>query len=230
MPMTRLRKDTEGAALVEFTIVMFFLFLFLGGLIDFMYVFWQSNMLIKAVERGARIAAVSDPVAGGPGGLNTAGLRMPAACNNTFGLVPYPLGAFDCVCSGGSGSCAAGPTGPCPAGYNAAAMNAIVNGRPATAGPYSLGMASIAPVTAANVIVRYYDTGLGFCGKTTGPVPTITVQIGGTLGGQTANPVTIPDIFLGGGFGMPGTNITLRTAQSSITGELLCTSAPCPVN
>jgi len=60
MLLNRLRKDVEGATMVEFAVVLFALVLLVGGLIDFMHIFWQRNMLIKAVERGARIAAVSE--------------------------------------------------------------------------------------------------------------------------------------------------------------------------
>src|SRR5690242_16017945 len=99
MLLNRLRKDVEGATMVEFAVVLFVLVLLVGGLIDFMHIFWQRNMLIKAVERGARIAAVSNPVAGGANGLN--GFSSPGACAKAGD--PYPAGAFDCVCNGATG-------------------------------------------------------------------------------------------------------------------------------
>jgi len=65
----------------------------------------------------------------------------------------------------------------------AAAMNTIVYGRGNTAcnntsGYYNAGMCGFLPeITGANVKVVYSQTGLGYAGRTAGPVPTITVSI-----------------------------------------------------
>jgi hypothetical protein len=109
MFLTRLRKDVEGPVMVEFAVIGFLLMVLVLGLFDFMSMFWQRNMAIKAVERGARIAAVSAPVAGGPpgplpcaAGSLCATYSMPAGC--APGTVPEPAGAFDCVCNGATGA------------------------------------------------------------------------------------------------------------------------------
>src|SRR6266550_7383984 len=65
-------RDQAGAVLVEVTIVMTIMLVFLLGSIEFLFVFYQWNAAAKAVQMGARIAAVSDPVAGGMNGLSTA--------------------------------------------------------------------------------------------------------------------------------------------------------------
>jgi hypothetical protein len=222
MLFSRLRKDVEGATMVEFAVVLSVLLLLVGGLIDFMNIFWQRNMLIKAVERGARIAAVSNPVAGGANGLNA--FDAPGGC------IPgnsYPPGAFDCVCTGATGACAAGPIGPCGAAYNAAAMNTIVTGRLGGAcgipgkNTYTLGMCDLfSALTAANVVVEYSDTGLGFCGRPGGPVPTITVSVGR----PPARPVPLRYFFLAGLLTFPTLNF--GTAQATITGEDLSFAGP----
>src|SRR5882757_11584893 len=70
--MTRLWHDTTGAVLVEVTVVMVLILVFILGSIDFLFAFYQWNTASKAVQIGARIAAVSDPVAIGLNGLSAA--------------------------------------------------------------------------------------------------------------------------------------------------------------
>src|SRR5439155_12772422 len=54
--------DERGAVLVEVTVVMTIMLVFLLGAIEFLFVFYQRNAAAKAVQVGSRIAAVSDPV------------------------------------------------------------------------------------------------------------------------------------------------------------------------
>jgi hypothetical protein len=233
MVLKRLCKDVEGSTMVEFAVIAFLLMLLTGGVIDFMHVFWQRNMLIKAVERGARIAAVSNPVAGtAPAGYPCAGGSLCATYDTPAGLTPgqpYPPGAFDCICSGATGTCATGPTGPCGLAYNAAAMNTILQGREGGAcglpgkDVYTLGMCDLFPgLTANNVVVRYYSTGLGFVGRPGGPVPTIDVSVGQA----PAAPVPLRYYFLAGL--LKFANLNFATAQASITGECMDFTAGCP--
>ena len=60
------------AVFVEVTVVMTIMLVFVLGSIEFLFVFYQWNVATKAVQIGARIAAVSDPVAAGLNGLSTA--------------------------------------------------------------------------------------------------------------------------------------------------------------
>jgi TadE-like protein len=229
MLLNRLHKDVKGAAMVEFAVIAFLFFVLLGALFDFTHMFWQRNMLIKAVERGARVAAVSNPVAGGAGGLTA--FRAP---NNCQPGDPYPAGAFDCVCSGASATCTAGPNGPCGLAYDAAAMNTILTGRAGGAcgllakTTYTLGMCDLYPgLTAANVVVEYSDTGLGFCGRPGGPVPTITVYIGNPPGAPAgAQRVPLRYFFLAGLLNLP--NLNFSSARATITGEDLSFAWPPP--
>ena len=213
MLLTRLRKDESGATMVEFAIVCSLLLLVVGGLFDFMFAFWQWNMAIKAVERGARIAAVSNPVAGGLAAMNTV---------TTTRGDPYLAGSFDCVCSGATSSC----TGSC-GGFNAAALNTIVYGRgngaacnKAAANVYAIGMCNLSNlITTAKVSVEYSATGIGFQGKPCGPIPTITVQLQNVQFGY---------VFLRGL--MKLTNATFPPVKTTITGEDLSFNSPlvCP--
>jgi hypothetical protein len=228
MFLTRLRKDVEGSVMVEFAVIGFLLMLLVLGLFDFMSMFWQRNMAIKAVERGARIAAVSAPVAGNaPGPLPCAPGSLCATYSAVTGCapgtVPEPAGAFDCVCNGATGACTAGPAGPCAVGYNAAAMNTIVTGRAGGGcgitgkNVDTLGMCDLFPtLTAANVIVEYSATGLGFCSRPQGPVPTITVSL---------QNMSLRSIFLAGVL-FPFAKPNYATAKATITGENLSSTWP----
>ena len=58
-------RDQRGAVIVEVTIVMTLMFVLVLGGIEFLLLFYQRNAAAKAVQIGARLAAVSDPVAAG---------------------------------------------------------------------------------------------------------------------------------------------------------------------
>ena len=170
-------KDTDGAAMVEFTIIAMLALTFLLGAVDFFFAFSQWNSVVKAVERGARIAAVSTPVDNGLRNLTglVSGVNQPGD--------PMPANYFSIICQGAStsgGSC----TGTRAGTYNASAMNQIVYGRGSSlsctdaTSAYSVGMCDIySRITPANVTVEYQQTGLGFVGRPGGPVPTVTVSI-----------------------------------------------------
>jgi Flp pilus assembly protein TadG len=212
--MLRLRKDAEGASMVEYALVISFILLLVGGVFDFMYNYWQLNMAMKAVERGARIAAVSDPVASGLRSMNTV--------IGTAGT-PYPAGTFDCVCNGATKACTAGATGPCALGFDATALNTIVYGRGngaacnfAAANVYAIGMCNLFQrITPANVVVEYSATGLGFQGRPCGPSPTIALSL---------QNVEFDFIFLSGLMNL-GKDL-LGTTKATITGEDLASASP----
>ena len=66
----RFTRDNNGGVLVEATIMITIMFVFVLGSIDFLFAFYQWNAATKAVQVGVRIAAVSDPVAKGLNGLS----------------------------------------------------------------------------------------------------------------------------------------------------------------
>lgn len=188
--LERLRKDERGAALVESALVAALLFTILGGLIDFLIAFWQWNSAIKAAERGARIAATSNPVARGLSSLNSLDNADDTPCLPGDVYPAYDPTSYTITCNGATQTC----TGA-PAGYNitydAAAMNHIVFGRganscaPATSA-YSAGMCQVYRAFGSNnglqpnnVVVRYKWSRLGFCGRPDGPVVTVTVSLQG---------------------------------------------------
>ena len=55
--------EDSGAVFAEFAVLLPVVVTIVCGSIDFLYAFYQWNAAAKAAEVGARIAAVSDPVA-----------------------------------------------------------------------------------------------------------------------------------------------------------------------
>ena len=104
--------DEGGATYLEFTVGMMTFFVILFGIIEFSYIFYQWNAATKAVQFGARLAAVSEPVATdlktmtGLNGINKPGDDMPP---------------FDFECTGTTGD---GSAGTCTNSgtYSASAM------------------------------------------------------------------------------------------------------------
>jgi hypothetical protein len=170
-------RDESGAVLVEVTVVMTIMLVFLFGAIEFLFVFYQWNAAAKAVQIGTRIAAVSDPVAGGLNGLSAISgpLSPPGATMPEFAI----------TCEGSMARCSCDSSGICPRdlSYDAAAMNTIVFGRGSSScidatSFYDAGMCDVfTRITPANVVIVYAQTGLGFAGRPGGPAPTITISL-----------------------------------------------------
>lgn len=167
----RLREDTDGAAFLEFTVFATVFFGILFGVIEITLAFYQWNAGTKAVQLGARLAAVSDPVAS----------DLSMATWDVAGYDPGDVVAladgYTIVCSGaGAGSCSEGA-------YNANAMNTLVYGRGNSTcekedSSEYVGMCHLFwRVTPENVRVTYTYTGLGYAGRPGGPVPTIKIEL-----------------------------------------------------
>jgi Flp pilus assembly pilin Flp len=210
-----LRRDEHGAVLVEVTVMMTIMFVFLLGAIEFLFVFYQWNAAAKAVQIGARIAAVSDPVASG---LNT----LSASVTDRFATPGDPMPFFQITCDGASQQCKCNDEGACPAalGYDAGAMRTIVYGRGSTSCSdatsfYDTGMCDIfARITPANVVIIYTQTGLGFAGRPGGPAPTITLSV---------KDIPLQLFFLSG---LMGFKPQMPTVTTSITAEDLSSGPP----
>lgn len=209
-------SDDGGAVILEMTVTITLFLVVLFGTIEAGNLFYQWNVATKATQLGARLAAISNPVAANLTTLN--GMET--------GLLPGdPLSAnyFDCTCSGATGSCTGTrPGGNC--GWSLAAMNAIVYGRGDAAvasgcgnaaSGLQLGMCDVYDrIRPANVVIRYQHTGLGYAGR-----PGAAIGVGGMVPTITVSLVNLPfnwvalDGLLGlGPIAIPG----LRT---TITGE-----------
>jgi Flp pilus assembly pilin Flp len=214
MVIARLLRDQSGAVLVEATVMMTIMFVFILGAIDFLFAFYQWNAAAKAVQIGARIAAVSDPVASGLNNLS----RSVVGASATPG---EGMPGFEVTCSGETASCRC--SGYCTGlgEYNARAMNTIVFGRGSTSCSdatnfYNAGMCDVfSRITPANVVITYAQTGLGYAGRPGGPVPTISIAI---------RNLPFQFFFLGGLMGF--NRIQIPALTTSITAEDLSSSAP----
>src|SRR5260221_7076156 len=121
MMALRFARDNSGAVLVEATIMMTIMFVL--GSVDFLFAFYQWNAAAKAVEMGARIAAVSTPLANGLNSLSTSVLSSSLHLGDT-------MPSFTVTCNaGGGGGCTCSGTCSGVSGFNASALNDIVYGR-----------------------------------------------------------------------------------------------------
>ena len=77
-------RDQHGAVMVEVTIMLSITLVLVFGAIDFLLLFYQWNAAAKAVQIGARLAAVSDPVASGLHGLSrvVVSTSVPSRCRH----------------------------------------------------------------------------------------------------------------------------------------------------
>jgi len=217
MAIRRLWRDQTGGAFVEAAVLIPILFVFLLGSVDFLYAFYQWTAATKAMEVGARLAAVSDPVATGLTG--TTNVATNAAVPIGSAQVGDAMPDFQITCASSACTCTRGTcTGM--GSYSAAAMNTIVFGRGSTkcndaTSYYHAGMCDIFPrITAANVKIVYDQTGLGYAGRKAGPVPTIAVSL------QNLN---FQFFFLDGLKGFA--NLAMPGFTATVTGEAMSSAA-----
>ena len=141
----RLARDEDGGPLVEVAILLPILILFLFGGVDFMNAMYQWNAAAKAVEIGARIAAVSDPIASGLASIADNALSSGVASGS-------PMPEFTIACDGGASACSC-TSGACDGmgAYSADAMGFLVYGRAGNVGcmppasQYFAGMCNLHP-------------------------------------------------------------------------------------
>ena len=215
--VARLARDEDGGPLVEVAILLPILILFLFGGVDFMNALYQWNAAAKAVEIGARIAAVSDPIASGLTSIADNALSSGLASGS-------PMPDFTVECDGGAAACSC-TSGACDGmgAYSAEAMGFIVYGRAGNsnctppASQYFAGMCNLHPAIAPQyVTVVYKQTGLGYAGRSLGPVPTITVSLN-----AASSKTKLPFKF----FFLPFATLNIPQVTTTITGEALSASA-----
>jgi hypothetical protein len=206
--------DDTGAVLVEVSILLPIIITLFCGSIDLLYAVYQWNAAAKAVAVGARIAAVSDPVALGLNNLSNQAL-LTGSSN-----AGEPMPPFRITCDGGTQTCTC--LGICagivPNAFDAAAMDRIVFGRGSRSctdatSYYTSGMCDILPaITPANVKIVYTHTGLSYAGRPGGPTPTITIAL---------QNLHFQFFFLSY---LLGRNIVMPEMTTTITAEDLCSN------
>ena len=209
MPRSLFYCDETGAVFAEFAILLPIVVTIVCGSVDFLYAFYQWNAAAKAVEVGARIAAVSDPVASG---LNN--LANQAVFNGATPGTAIP--SFTVTCAQTACSCAGTCSGMAGDTYSAPAMDRIVFGRGSAAcgdatSYYATGMCDVlTSIAPANVVIVYKQTGLGYAGRPGGPLPTITVSL---------QDMQFNFFFLSA---LLGVRIAMPAMTTTITAEDLC--------
>lgn len=198
--------------MVEMAIVMTLLLALTLGFVDFGYAFYQWNAATKAVQVGARLASISNPVAGGLG--TAAPATTPGA--------PVAAGSY------GPFTCTSAASASCP-GFDATNFSRIFRGDtavtandacPHPTGTQRPGMCHFfLSLKRENVVITYAATGLGFQGRgnvqgATAPIPTITVSL---------RNVNFRFFFLSALVGFA--NITMPSMSSTVTGEDLKSTA-----
>ena len=209
-------RDNNGSVLVEVTIMLTILIVFIFGSVDFLLAFYDWNAAAKAVQVGARIAAVSDPVA--------SNLNIMSAALVSRSLRPgSAMPSFTVTCNGATSRCDC--NGTCLEGgvvFDTSAMNTIVYGRGSRAcgdatSSYTAGMCDVFKrITPANVLIEYRQPpqgGLGYVGRPGGPIPTIKVSL---------QNVPFHFFFLGFLFN----DIQMPSFATTVTGEDLSSCAP----
>ena len=195
--------------MVEMAIVIPLLLTLLLGFVDFGYAFYQWNAAAKAVQIGARLAQISDPIARA---LPSVIATLPTGKSAGDSVA---AGTYDFICianSAGTASCSSCASGLCTASTaTQAAFDLVYDGdanRP--------GMHDFFPgLTKSEVQVEYAATGLDYWTRPGGPVPTIKVSI---IGHQ------FQFFFLGGLLNFAG--FTMPDMLSTVTGEDLDSASP----
>jgi Flp pilus assembly protein TadG len=199
----KLWSDQRAASAAEFGLVVPLLTLLLFSVIDAGRFMWEYNRAEKATQAGARMAVVTDVVAGGLVSPNyvgqtygsvtlTQGDRIPASALGTVSCT-----STTCTCSG---TC---PTGV-PGTRNAAAFDLIRQ-----------RMQYMMPeIQASNVVVEYRGSGLGFAGDPDATRPQISPLVTVKLTGMTFRPLAFMTFVA---FTMPDFATTLTAEDLSGT-------------
>lgn len=167
--LTDFRTNNRGAVATEFALLFMILFVLTLGTIEFGLAVFEWARTEKALQRGARFAVVTDPVADGLRTLSgkTSANMFGDGCRDsaTGNIQPYCQYDPDpiiCTSTGCSGY-----------GFDATAFNAIV-----------ARIREINPrIRATDVVIEYRSTELGFVGRPNGRagefnlVPAVTVRV-----------------------------------------------------
>ena len=100
----QLARDERGAALLEFTLVAWFFFIAVFGIIEFSLYFWQLGAISKGEQAALRYAVVSNPVTGdwatlqpNSGVVITCRSQGPGAASCSPAAHPSDATAMDCI-------------------------------------------------------------------------------------------------------------------------------------
>ncbi len=157
-----LRQET-GVTMIEALLTIPLVFLLMAGMIEVGTMMYQFSQTAKAMQVGARMAAVSSPAVSDMTWLTE---DYPEDSDGT----PVPAAFREVTC------------GPGAAGCDADALARIYDGGDGLCGATGdlSGICDVAPfISADNLVITYRRTGLGYVGRPRGPVVTVSVQVDG---------------------------------------------------
>ncbi|MBZ7925965.1 pilus assembly protein [Ensifer adhaerens] len=159
-------QDQRGVTLTEGLISLPLVLLAISALVEFGYAMSQWNQTVKALQAGARLAAVSDPL------TNNFAAVFPTDNNN-------PLYNGDATPNDATISSSCGPNlANCSAALTRIVMGS--DGVCGVAGDPNPGICDINwRIQPANVVVTYQRSGLGYWGRPNGPVLTMRLEVRG---------------------------------------------------
>ncbi|MCA1405871.1 pilus assembly protein [Ensifer sp. IC3342] len=203
------RQDESGIALSEALITFPLVLLVFAALVEFGFAMSQWNQTVKALQYGARLATVSDPL------------------TSNFDDI-FPTDADDPLDNGTATPNDATVSSTC--GPNlancSAALSRIVTGSDGVCGPVTAGRRGMCDlnwsinekhrITPDKLVVTYQRSGLGYWGRPNGPVLTMRLEVRG---------ITFDLPILGGLLGLDG--IPIPAHPVTITTEDLKTCSTC---
>ena len=191
--------DRRAAIAAEFALVLPLFLIFVFGIIDAGRYLYTVNRAEKATQMGARYAVSTDMI---PTGLATYSFATTGGIPQGSSVPQSSFGGATCTSTGCA--CNAGATCPPLGTASTTAFNNIVT-----------RMRAIMPeIQAANVVVEYGYSGLGYSGDPNGPdvAPLVTVR----LTGMNFQPITT--LVFGATISIPGVPATLSLEDG--TGNL----------
>ncbi|PDT39444.1 MULTISPECIES: TadE/TadG family type IV pilus assembly protein [Sinorhizobium] len=197
------RQDESGVALTEALITFPIVMLMFATFIEFGYAMSQWNQTVKALQMGARLAAVSDPLTSDFGEMFPTEADDPLNNGNATpndATISSTCGPDLANCSDELSRIVLGSDGAC-----------------GTAGDPRPGICDINwRIQPENLVVTYQRSGLGYWGRPEGPVLTMRLEV---------RDVTLEMLFLGPLLGLD--EIAVPAHPVTITTEDLQTCSTC---
>jgi Flp pilus assembly protein TadG len=194
--------DRSAATAAEFTMVLPLLILFIFGIIDVGRLMWEWNQAEKATQMGVRYAVVTDMV---PTGLANYDFTALSGVLQGAPVSATTFPGVSCTGTGSAATCTCKGTCAFPLTASSAAFNNIVTRMNLMDGR----------ITAANVVVDYDPSGLGFAGNPYGAdvAPIVTVRL------RNMQFQSLISQFFGGSLNMAGfdSSLTMEDASGTVS-------------